>query len=113
MLTRNYQRKIRRARIRKKIFGIESRPRLCVFKSLNHLYTQVIDDRQGRTLAAASDLRIKKGTAKEKAKKVGQEIAKICLAKKIKTVVFDRGGYKYEGLIKILADSAREKGLKV
>lgn len=113
MLTRNYQRRIRQSRIRKKIFGSESRPRLCVFKSLNHLYVQVIDDGRGKTLAAASDLRIKKGTAKERAEKVGQEIAKICLAKKIKTAVFDRGGYKYDGLIKILADSAREKGLKL
>jgi large subunit ribosomal protein L18 len=113
MQSRNNKRLIRKTRIRKKIVGSAKRPRLCVFKSNRHLYAQVIDDQKGRTIVASSDLKAKKGNMKEKAKNVGELIAKQCKVKKISTLVFDRGGYKYTGLIKILADSAREKGLKI
>ncbi|MCX6811861.1 MAG: 50S ribosomal protein L18 [Candidatus Berkelbacteria bacterium] len=112
MQTRNIKRKIRKTRIRKKIFGTKSRPRLCVFKSNRHIYAQVINDEQGKTIVASSDLKAKKGKMLEKAKAVGEDVAKKCKAKKITEVVFDRGGYKYTGLIKILSDAAREKGLK-
>lgn len=112
MSERNLKRKIRKVRIRKKICGTKERPRFCVFKSNRFIYLQVINDEEGQTLAAASDLKIKKGTVKERAKKIGEEIAKKCLAKKISKVVFDRGGYKYTGIIKILSEAAREKGLK-
>lgn len=112
MQTRNNKRLIRKLRIRKKITGSGRRPRLCVFKSNRHLYAQVIDDQKGITIISTSDLKTKKGNMKEKAKIVGELIAKKCKTKNIKTLVFDRGGYKYTGLIKILADAAREKGLK-
>jgi large subunit ribosomal protein L18 len=112
MIVRNLRRKIRKARIRKKIKGSATRPRLCVFKSNRHLYAQIINDEEGETIIYASDLKIKKGKMKDKAKKLGEEIAKKCQTKKILKVVFDRGGYQYIGLIKILAEAARAKGLK-
>ncbi len=105
-------------RIRKKINGDAGCPRLAVYKSLNHIYVQAIDDRQGVTLAAASTLdenlkgKVKFGGNVEAAKLVGSLIAEKLLEKKIDTVVFDRGGYVYHGRIKALADAAREKGLK-
>lgn len=108
----------RHLRIRKKVFGTPERPRLCVFKSLNHIYAQIIDDINGKTLAAAStldkELREKKGNKSniEFAKKVGELIAERALKLGISKVVFDRAGYKYHGCIKALADSAREKGLQ-
>lgn len=112
MQTKNSKRLIRKSRIRKKITGSGRQPRLCVFKSNRHLYAQVIDDQKGITIVGASDLKVGKGSMKEKAKMIGELIAKKCKAKNISTIVFDRGGYKYTGLIKILADAAREKGLK-
>lgn len=111
MQSKNKKRLIRKSRIRKKIAGTAIRPRLCVFKSNRHLYAQVVDDQKGVTIVGASDLKAKKGNMKEKAKTVGELIAKECQAKKISTLVFDRGGYKYTGVIKILADAARKKGL--
>ena len=108
----------RKLRIRKKVNGTESRPRLSVFRSAKHIYAQVIDDATGATLAHASTLsKDLKGTLEEDnkveaAKKVGALIAKICLEKKIEQVVFDRNGYLYHGRIKALADAAREAGLK-
>lgn len=111
-------RKRRHLRIRKKVFGTPDRPRLCVFKSLNHIYAQIIDDTVGRTLAAASTLdkifRDRQGNKSnvEYAKKVGELIAERALSLGISKVVFDRAGYKYHGCIKALADSAREKGLQ-
>lgn len=93
----------RRARIRSKLSGTRERPRLSVFKSNLYLYAQVIDDTAGKTLAAA------KG---KDAKEVGTKVAKAAQDKKISTVVFDRGGYIYQGKIKALADAAREAGLK-
>ena len=107
----------RHERIRKKVLGTASKPRLSVFKSLSHIYAQLIDDLTGKTLIAASTREktvssgIKHGGNVEAAKKVGVSIAEKALGKNIKAVVFDRGGYKYHGCIKALADAAREKGL--
>ncbi|RKY04953.1 50S ribosomal protein L18 [Candidatus Poribacteria bacterium] len=108
----------RHKRVRKKVSGTPERPRLCVFRSLRHIYAQIIDDEHGVTLAAASTLspeirdKIKTGGNIEAAKLVGQLIAKKALEKGIKKVVFDRGGYKYHGRVKALADAAREAGLE-
>jgi len=108
----------RHVRVRAKVEGSESRPRLNVFRSVNHLYAQVIDDSQGCTLAAAStlDSEVKKQldgkTKVEQAKLVGAAIAKRAKEKGIEQVVFDRGGFKYHGRVKALADAAREAGLK-
>jgi large subunit ribosomal protein L18 len=108
----------RHSRVRAKIAGTDSRPRLCIFRSLNHIYAQVIDDIKGHTLVAASTLDPEiKGEANGKAKSaqgglVGSLIAKRALSTGIKQVVFDRGGYKYHGRVKALADAARQAGLK-
>lgn len=108
----------RKLRIRKKISGTASRPRLSVFRSAKHIYVQVIDDTTGRTLAHASTLSkdlegtVDEGNKTEAAKKVGQLVAKICLSKSIEQVVFDRNGYLYHGRINALAEAAREAGLK-
>lgn len=99
--------KIRRhQRIRVKIFGTKERPRLSVFKSNKHIFAQLINDEKGKTLASASDLKLK--TASE----VGKLIAEKARELKIEKVVFDRGGDKYHGRIKALAEGAREGGLK-
>ena len=104
-------------RVRKKVGGTPERPRLNVFRSLHHIYAQVIDDTAGCTLVAASTLdvalkgAIKSGCNKEAAKAVGLLIAKKAIDKDIKTVVFDRGGYLYHGRVKELAEGAREGGL--
>ena len=104
--------KIRHKRIRAKISGTTERPRLSVFRSNKHIFLQLIDDSSQKTLASASDLKIKKrGTKTEIAKEVGEELAKLAKAKKIKKVVFDRGGYKYHGRVKASAEGAREGGL--
>lgn len=96
------QRERRRKRIRAKVAGTAARPRLAVFKSNTALYAQVIDDAAGKTLAAARG---------KDPKAVGAEVAKNALAKSVKKVVFDRGGYLYTGSVKALADAAREGGL--
>ena len=104
------------SRIRAKMSGTAERPRLNVYRSLNHIYTQLIDDANGVTLAAASSV-AKKGSEQktggnvEAAKLVGQMIAERGIEKGVKKVVFDRGGYLYHGRIKALADAAREAGL--
>ena len=106
------------ARVRAKVEGTVSVPRLCVFRSLNHIYAQVIDDSQGYTLASSSTLDPEirsdtNGKAKQdKSKLVGSLVAKRALSKGIKQVVFDRGGYKYHGRVKALAEAARGEGLK-
>jgi large subunit ribosomal protein L18 len=108
----------RKLRIRKKVNGTESRPRLSVFRSAKHIYAQVIDDATGATLAHASTLsKDLKGTLDEDnkveaAKKVGALIAKICKSKEISQVVFDRNGYMYHGRVSALAQAAREAGLE-
>ena len=109
------QRVKRHNRVRGKISGTAERPRLCVFRSENHIYAQVIDDVAGTTLAAASS--VEKGFEGnggniEAAKKVGLKVAERCLEKGIDTVVFDRGGYIYHGRVQALAEAAREGGLK-
>jgi large subunit ribosomal protein L18 len=106
------------ARVRKKIAGTAGRPRLNVYRSLNHIYAQIIDDAAGSTLAAASSLdeslkgALKNGGNKEAAKAVGLLIARKAIDKGIKAVVFDRGGYLYHGRVKELAEGAREGGLE-
>jgi large subunit ribosomal protein L18 len=111
-------RKRRHARVRAKLRGTASSPRLCVFRSLNHIYAQVIDDLKGHTLVAASTLDEEiKASADSKAKSaeaelVGGLVAKRALSQGIKQVVFDRGGYKYHGRVKALAEAARQAGLK-
>jgi large subunit ribosomal protein L18 len=102
-------------RIRRKVRGSAERPRLAVYRSLNHIYAQVIDDNQGQTLASASttekELRGSTGGNIEAARRVGKAIAERSLAKGIGNVVFDRGGYLYHGRVKALTDAARESGL--
>ncbi len=109
---------VRRAvhtRIRKKVRGSAARPRLAIFRSVNHIYAQVIDDDNGVTLASAAttekDLRGATGGNVEAARRVGQAIAERLKEKGITSVVFDRGGFRYHGRIKALADAAREAGL--
>ena len=114
----NKQREIRHARVRNKISGTADRPRLNVYRSLNNIYAQVIDDTTGNTLVSASTLdeeikaSVKNTGNKEAAKAVGALVAKRALEKKIKNVVFDRGGYIYHGRVKELAEAAREAGLE-
>ncbi len=113
MLEKNLKRYRRQVRIRAKISGTATRPRLAVFRSNTHIYAQLIDDTKGITLGAASDLKLKKqGTKTDMAKKVGEAIAKVATEKWIKEVVFDRGGFAYHGRVKALADAAREAGLQ-
>ena len=103
------------SRIRKKVSGSAERPRLAVFRSLNHIYAQVIDDDGGKTLASAStvekDLKGATGGNIEAAQKVGKAIAERTLAAGVSSVVFDRGGYVYHGRVKALLDATREAGL--
>jgi len=108
----------RHRRVRKRVVGTPERPRLGVFRSLRHIYAQVIDDSQGCTLVAASTVdpevaaRIEGMTKVEQASVVGKVLAERALDQNIKEVVFDRGGYKYHGRVKALADAAREGGIE-
>lgn len=102
----------RKARVRSKVFGTASRPRLSVFKSSMHIYGQLIDDEKQKTLVSASDLKIKTGKKTELAEKVGIDLAKTALTKKIKKVIFDRNGFRYHGRVKALAEGARKGGLE-
>ena len=117
-IDKNADRINRHKRVRKKVSGTAECPRLCVYRSLNHIYTQIIDDVQGVTLVACSTVEksviemVKELSKKDAAKVVGQEVAKRALAKGIETVVFDRGGYLYTGRVQSVADGAREAGLK-
>ena len=104
--------KQRKARVRSRITGSAERPRLTVYKSSIHIYGQIIDDEKGKTLAAASDIKVKSGKKIERAGAVGEELAKKALAKKIKKVTFDRNGFKYHGRVKALAEGARKGGLE-
>ncbi len=110
-------RKKRHLRIRKTIKGTVERPRLVIFRSLSHMYAQVIDDTAGVTLVEASSLKgeksgeLKGKSGKDVAKYVGAELAKRAIAKKVKNVVFDRNGYAYHGRVQALAEAAREAGL--
>lgn len=117
-MDRNEARLRRKARIRKKISGSAERPRLSVFRSLNHMYAQVIDDVSGRTLVSAStrspELRDTLGELDKKgaAKKVGEAVARKCLEQNIKSVAFDRNGLIYHGRVAAVAEGAREAGLE-
>ncbi|MBI5285391.1 MAG: 50S ribosomal protein L18 [Chloroflexi bacterium] len=106
----------RHERVRKTVAGTPERPRLAVYRSLTHIYAQVIDDEQGRTLAAASDvekaLKDAKGNKSERAKSVGAAIAQKAKDAGVTKVVFDRGGNRYHGRVKALAEAAREGGLQ-
>ena len=112
--TKQDARKRRQSRIRRKVNGTSEKPRLSVFRSLNHIYVQAIDDASGKTLLSASSKDVKaKGTGnKDAAKLVGELIASKCKEKGINAVVFDRGGYIYHGRVKALAEAARTAGLK-
>lgn len=116
--TRSLARVRRHARIRKRLAGTPNRPRLNVFRSLTEIYAQVIDDEAGRTLISASSIdkelktKMEGLTKVEQAKLVGKAVAERAKANGVETVVFDRGGYRYIGRVKALADSAREGGLK-
>ena len=112
---RKAERERRHLRVRRKVKGTAACPRLCVYKSNNHLYAQIIDDEAGNTLVAASTLDkvVKtKHSNKEAAKEIGELIAKRATEKSIKSVVFDRGGYIYHGVVKELAEAARNGGLE-
>ena len=117
-IDKNKDRLKRHERVRNKVSGTAARPRLSVYRSLNHIYAQIIDDVAGKTLASCSTLdkkvaeAVKDASKQEAAKIVGQELAKRARAAKIEEVVFDRGGYIYTGRVKSLADGAREAGLK-
>jgi len=99
-------------RIRRKLAGTGERPRLNVYRSLNHIYAQVIDDQKGETLVSAStlSLKVKTGGNVAAAREIGKAVAELAVKQGIKKVVFDRGGYLYHGRIKALADAAREAG---
>jgi large subunit ribosomal protein L18 len=107
----------RHNRVKKRVSGTSERPRLCVFKSLNHTYAQIVDDVSGTTVLTVSTLspdireKIKNGGNIEAAKAVGESVGKKALEKSISKVVFDRGGYPYHGRVKALAEAAREAGL--
>ena len=115
---KNADRIIRHARVRKKVSGTAARPRLCLYRSTNHIYAQVIDDVKGNTLCAASTVekdiaaKVAELSKSDAAKVVGAAIAEKAQALGIKEVVFDRGGYLYTGRVQALADGAREAGLE-
>lgn len=117
-VSKEQSRAARHKRVRKKVFGTTDRPRLNVYRSLKHIYAQVIDDHNGKTLAAASSAdkelkgKVATGGNIAAAKSVGLLIAQRAAGKGVKTVVFDRGGYLYHGRVKALADAAREGGLE-
>ena len=116
LINKNLSRSKRHIRVRKKVSGSEERPRLNIYRSTNHIYAQVIDDAQGKTLASASSndksLGLKTGGNIDAAKAVGKAVAERAKAVGVTKVVFDRGGYLYHGRVKNLADGAREGGLE-
>lgn len=118
MLEKDKKRQRRHKRIRSKITGTAKRPRLSVYRSLNHIYGQIVNDETGKVLVSAKDIDVKVKENKDEnrkvalAKEVGLLLSKKAFEKKINTVVFDRAGYKYHGRIKALAEGAREGGLK-
>ncbi len=116
-INKNETRVKRHVRLRHDLAGTTARPRLCVYRSLNHIYAQIIDDVKGVTLVSCNttqkdvQAKVKDMTNKEQARYVGEQIAKLAKKKKITEVVFDRGGYLYTGRVKELADGARAAGL--
>jgi large subunit ribosomal protein L18 len=117
-LSKDAHRRRVHARVRTRLIGTPERPRLCVYRSLEHIYAQIIDDRSGRTLVSASSVDkeskkgLKGGGNVASAKTIGKLIAERAKAAGVAKVVFDRGGYKYHGRVKALADAAREAGLQ-
>ena len=111
-LRKEQLRKRRQVRIRSRVSGTASKPRLAVFRSANSIYAQLIDDTNSKTLASSSSLKMKKASGMELAKQVGADLAKQASNKKVKKCVFDRGGYLYHGRVKALAEAAREGGLE-
>jgi large subunit ribosomal protein L18 len=109
---REAQRHRRHLRVRKKVSGTAERPRLVVFRSDKHIYAQLVDDDAGRTIATVSSQKVGNGKKTEKASEVGKQVAVIAKDRGISRVVFDRGGYKYHGRVKAVADGAREGGLE-
>jgi len=109
--TKEQLRKRRQHKIRARVSGTATKPRLAVFRSSTSIYAQLIDDKAGKTIASSSSLKMKKASGMELAKQVGAEIAKQASTKKVKVCVFDRGGYLYHGRVKALAEAAREGGL--
>ena len=113
MLKKDISRKRRIKRTRAKISGTTARPRLSVFRSLRYIYAEIIDDEKGKVLTSIDSRKLKKAKNNiETAGKIGEEIAKLAIAKKISEVVFDKRGYKYHGKVKALAEGARKAGLK-
>ncbi|OGZ67684.1 MAG: 50S ribosomal protein L18 [Candidatus Staskawiczbacteria bacterium RIFCSPHIGHO2_02_FULL_34_9] len=114
MLSKKVKRNRIHIKIRKKISGTKDCPRLCVFRSNNHIYAQLVDDNSGKILASASDVKLKdkKGTKVQHAIEIGKVIAKEAQSMKIEKAVFDRGGFIFHGRIKAVADGAKEAGLK-
>src|SRR6185295_2736200 len=109
--SRAIKREVRHLRVRNKVTGTPERPRLVVFRSLKHIYAQIVDDTQMRTMMTVSDLNIEKGKKAERAAEVGKLIAEKAKAAGVTRVVFDRAGYRYHGRIKAVADGARKGGL--
>ncbi len=99
-------------RIRKVVVGTTERPRVSIYRSTQHIYAQIIDDTKGQTILSASDVKLKTGAKTERARSVGENLAKEALNKKIKKIVFDRGGFKYQGRIVALAEGLRKGGLE-
>jgi large subunit ribosomal protein L18 len=110
--TREAQRQLRHLRVRKKVVGTAERPRLVVYRSDKHIYAQLVDDDAGRTIATVSSTKVGDGKKTEKAAAVGKQVAALAKDRGITRVVFDRGGYKYHGRVKAVADGAREGGLE-
>lgn len=108
---KTHMREMRHKRLRSKISGTAVRPRLAVYRSNAYVYAQLIDDEAGKTIAAYDSRKVKSGTGVEKATVVGTEIAKKAKHAKIETVVFDRGGFRYQGIVAAVADAARAGGL--
>lgn len=102
----------RHLKLRKRVVGVDKKPRLAVFRSAKHIYAQIIDDSKGTTLVAKSDIKLSKSNKQDLAYQVGKKLAEKALKKKITRVVFDRGGFLYHGRVAKLAEGAREGGLK-
>ena len=109
---RDAQRQLRHHRVRKKVSGTAERPRLVVFRSDKHIYAQLVDDDAGRTIATVTSLKVGNGKKTERASEVGKQVAVVAKDRGITRVVFDRGGYKYHGRVKAVAEGAREGGLE-
>lgn len=111
MITKTDRRNKRKLKIRNRVTGTNDRPRLSVYRTNQHIYAQIIDDSSSHTILATSDVKIDKGTKSERAKQVGENLAKLAKTKSITKVVFDRNGFKFHGRIKELAQGAKDGGL--